>query len=345
MSLCGPDRDVCLESLTTLQTGERDTKWGKMTYFTGVSRVMFILYFLFLISCTVPYVGTRQASGVYHRVKRGETLQTIAQAYKVNAQYLAEVNNIDNINLIKAGRVLFIPDAQQVLEDTSPWKRVEAVKSSISKGKQPQKKQLTKKNEDRPLLKGGEERKKSPVTTEGIRPEKYKPKTLQELEPDKLPEQDKAAVSAKEILTPEPDITEEGVLSEEQKKITFDKKRFVWPVQGKVISRFGIQPNGMFMNGIKIAVPEGSQVVAAADGTVIFSAPLKDYGETIILKHDDDFATVYSYIGQGLVKLDEHVKKNDRIGILAKSELKEGGVVHFEVRLKNKARNPSFYLP
>ena len=254
-----------------------------MTYFTGISRVMFILSFLFLISCTGPYVATKQASGVYHRVKKGETLYTIAQAYKVNAQYLAEVNNIDNINLIERGRVLFIPDAQQVLEDTSYGKGVETEKRSISKGKQPQKKPLTKKKEEVP--------------------------------------------------------------SDEQTKITFDKRRFVWPVQGKVISRFGIQPNGMFMNGIKIAAPEGSQVVAAADGTVIFSAPLKDYGETIILKHDDDFATVYSYMGQGLVKLDEHVKKSDRIGILAKSEPKGGGLVHFEVRLKNKARNPVFYLP
>ena len=295
-----------------------------MTYFTGISRVMFILSFLFLISCTIPYVATKQASGVYHRVKKGETLVTIAQAYKVNAQYLAEVNNIDKINMIKAGRVLFIPDAQQVIEDVSSGKGVEAEKRSISKGKQPRKKPLTKKDEVRPLLKGGEERKKSSVTTEGLRPEKYKPMALPE---------------------PEPDITEEEVPSEEQKKITFDKKRFVWPVQGKVISRFGIQPNGMFMNGIKVAAQEGSQVVAAADGTVIFSAHLKDYGETIILKHDDNFATVYSYIGQVLVKLDEHVKKNDRIGVLAKPELNEGGAVHFEVRLKNKARNPFFYLP
>lgn len=308
---------------------------------------MFILSFsfLFLISCTVPYVATKQASGVYHRVKKGDTLYTIAQAYKVNAQYLAEVNNIDNINLIERGRVLFIPDAQQVLEDRSSGKGVEADKRSISKGKQPQKKPLTKKDEVRPLLKGGEERKKSTVLTNGIQPEKYKPKALPELEPEKRPEQDKAAVSAKKIRAPEPDITEQEVPSDEQKKITFDKRRFVWPVQGEVISRFGIQPNGMFMNGVKIAAPEGSQVVAAADGTVIFSAALKDYGETIILKHDDDFATVYSYMGQGLVKLDEHVKKSDRIGILSKSEPKGGGLVHFEVRLKNKARNPVFYLP
>lgn len=316
-----------------------------MTYFTGISRVMFILSFLFLISCTGPYVATKQPSGVYHRVKKGDTLYTIAQAYKVNAQYLAEVNNIDNINLIEADRVLFIPDAQQVIEDVSSGKGVEAEKRSISKGKQPRKKPLTKKDEVGPFLKDGEERKKSTVSTNGIQPEKYEPKALPELEPGKRPEQDKAAVSAKKILVPEPDITKEEVPSDEQKKITFDKKRFVWPVQGKVISRFGIQPNGMFMNGIKIAAPEGSHVVAAADGTVIFSAFLKDYGETIILKHDDDFATVYSYMGQGLVKLDEHVKKSDRIGVLAKSELKGGGLVHFEVRLKNKARNPFFYLP
>ena len=53
---------------------------------------------------------------------------------------------------------------------------------------------------------------------------------------------------------------------EKAEQIQFDKERFIWPVKGKVISRFGIQPNKMNYNGIRIAAAEGTAVQAAAGG-------------------------------------------------------------------------------
>jgi lipoprotein NlpD len=316
-----------------------------MSYFNGIGKVMFILPLLFVISCAGQHISSHEAPGVYHRVKKGETLSIIAHAYKVNVQYLAEVNNIDNVELIEAGRAIFIPDARQVLDDIlPPLKGVEPERRSTSKREQAQKKPV-KKEDVEPLPKGGMERKKPPPATDGVPSEKNKPKVIDPLESEKRSEQEKAVVSRKKNLATEPEIDREEGFSDEQTKIKFDKKRFIWPAQGKVISRFGIQPNGMFFNGIKIAAPESSPVVAAAEGTVIFSAPFKDYGETVILKHDDNYATVYSNLGQRLVKKDDHLKKGDRIGILAKPEQKGDAVVHFEIRQNNKARNPVFYLP
>lgn len=57
------------------------------------------------------------AKGVYHRVKSGETLASIARAYHVDMQDLAEVNNIENLNLIGVDSVVFVPDANQVIDD------------------------------------------------------------------------------------------------------------------------------------------------------------------------------------------------------------------------------------
>jgi lipoprotein NlpD len=128
--------------------------------------------------------------------------------------------------------------------------------------------------------------------------------------------------------------------------IQFDRKRFIWPVKGRVVSRFGIQPNGMYYNGITIAAGEDIPVVAAARGTVIFSGLLKDYGETIIVKHEDHYATVYTRLGQRKVKLDDRVKQAEMIGYLGKGEEKGGGPrLTFEIRYHNKARNPMFFLP
>ncbi|MDP2269068.1 MAG: M23 family metallopeptidase [Deltaproteobacteria bacterium] len=101
----------------------------------------------------------------------------------------------------------------------------------------------------------------------------------------------------------------------------------------------------MFFNGIKIAAAAGAPVVAAADGAVIFSAPLKDYGETVILKHDNDYATVYTQLGERLVKRDERLKKGDKIATLGRSAMKGEALLNFEIRYKNTARNPLFFLP
>jgi lipoprotein NlpD len=131
----------------------------------------------------------------------------------------------------------------------------------------------------------------------------------------------------------------------ERDGIHFDKKRFIGPVKGKVVSQFGIQPNRMSFNGIRIAAGEGTAVQAAAGGSVIFSALLKDYGETIIIKHDDYYATVYTHLGIRTVREETQIKKGDRIAFLGKADGSEEPYLHFEIRYKNKARNPLFFLP
>ena len=128
-------------------------------------------------------------------------------------------------------------------------------------------------------------------------------------------------------------------------KLRFDRKRFIWPVKGKVVSKFGIQPSGMKHNGINIAAKEGAPVVAAANGTVIHSAPLRYYGDTIIIKHKDRYATVYSYLKGRKVKAGDRVKKGERIALLGKPENSNKPYVHFEIRCRNKPRNPVFFLP
>jgi septal ring factor EnvC (AmiA/AmiB activator) len=133
-----------------------------------------------------------------------------------------------------------------------------------------------------------------------------------------------------------------GVQSE---NIKFDKERFIWPVKGKIQSKFGVQPNGMYYNGIKISAKEGTPVLAAAGGTVIFCASLKDYGETIIIKHEEDYATVYSNLGSRAVNVDDLIKKGNRIALLGKSDRRREAFINFEIRYKNKARNPLFFLP
>jgi len=59
--------------------------------------------------------GTRE-QGTWHTVERGQTLWRIAHNYGVDLQELAEVNDIEDPTLIRAGQKIFIPGAEKPLE-------------------------------------------------------------------------------------------------------------------------------------------------------------------------------------------------------------------------------------
>ena len=63
--------------------------------------MIFVLFLL--ISCAGPQVQKSPAKGVYHIVKKGETAYSIARAYSISLQDLAEINNISDVSLIKEG--------------------------------------------------------------------------------------------------------------------------------------------------------------------------------------------------------------------------------------------------
>ncbi|MBA4396453.1 MAG: hypothetical protein C0394_03600 [Syntrophus sp. (in: bacteria)] len=326
-------------------------------------------------------IKTYQAKGVYHRVKSGETLYLIARAYNVNMQELAEANNIQDPGRIEAGSVLFVPDARQAIDDiiSSMDKKRPATGAVLPEAAQPAVKQA-REGVRAPVKPPPVREETIPPRTEvlsGAPTIRIKPGKVLERIPDVSREAGKSTPPGPEK---EPTVQPAGHASIPVQKlermsegqtatqsvaageatggrelpvepppsktdadsIQFDRKRFVWPAKGKVVSRFGIQPNGMYYNGITIAAGEDAPVFAAARGTVIFSGTLKDYGETIIIQHEDHYATVYTRLGQREVKIEDRVKQASIVGRLGK-----GGAArfNFEIRYHTKARNPMFFLP
>ncbi len=119
---------------------------------------------------------------------------------------------------------------------------------------------------------------------------------------------------------------------------------FMWPLNGTVSSKFGVY-KGMQHNGIKINGKAGMPVVASAGGIVIHSAHIKYYGETIIIKHNNTYSTVYSHLQERKIGAGTTVKKGEEIGLLGKEEKTGKYCLHFEIRYKNRAKNPLYYLP
>jgi murein DD-endopeptidase MepM/ murein hydrolase activator NlpD len=108
---------------------------------------------------------------------------------------------------------------------------------------------------------------------------------------------------------------------------------FRWPVRGRVISGFGKKANGERNDGINLAVPEGSAVKAAEDGTVIYAGnELKSYGNLVLIRHNNGWVSAYAHNSALQVKRGDAVSRGQTVALSGMS----GGVttpqVHFELR-------------
>ena len=77
---------------------------------------------------------TKQETVSYYRVQSGDTLSGIASKYGTTYQYLAEINGIDNPNLIYEGQSLKVPNSNEpsyhiytVTSGDSLWKIAESI--------------------------------------------------------------------------------------------------------------------------------------------------------------------------------------------------------------------------
>ena len=87
-----------------------------------------------------------------------------------------------------------------------------------------------------------------------------------------------------------------------------------WPARGQVVASFGSSEDGHRNDGIDISVPEGTPVKAAENGVVIYSGNgLKEYGNTVLIRHDDGLVTVYGYAKDLKVKRGDKVTRGEVI--------------------------------
>ncbi|NMB75162.1 MAG: peptidoglycan DD-metalloendopeptidase family protein [Myxococcales bacterium] len=119
---------------------------------------------------------------------------------------------------------------------------------------------------------------------------------------------------------------------------------FIWPVDGVVTSRFGIRW-GKRHDGIDIAAPEGTPVLAAAAGTVLFAGSEGGYGKLIILQHEKNMITIYAHNRELVVRESETVRQGQKIAEVGQTGRATGPHVHFEIREGRTPRNPLFFLP
>jgi murein DD-endopeptidase MepM/ murein hydrolase activator NlpD len=121
--------------------------------------------------------------------------------------------------------------------------------------------------------------------------------------------------------------------------------KFRWPVAGKVISRFGPQPDGSKNEGIKLAVPLGTDIHAAESGRVHYAGDgLKGYGNLILIRHPNGWVSTYAHADKMLVKVGDQVKRGQVIGKAGKTGPVGVPQLGFELRKGSVPVNPVDHL-
>lgn len=120
----------------------------------------------------------------------------------------------------------------------------------------------------------------------------------------------------------------------------------VWPVPdgGQLTSRFGRRGWSMH-NGIDIAAPAGTAIVAADAGVVVKSEWYGGYGNVIYIDHGNGRVTVYAHNQANLVKVGDVVQKGQLIARMGSTGRSTGPHLHFEVLVNGKPVDPLQFYP
>ncbi|MVA97574.1 peptidoglycan DD-metalloendopeptidase family protein [Nitratireductor sp. CAU 1489] len=122
-------------------------------------------------------------------------------------------------------------------------------------------------------------------------------------------------------------------------------ERMRWPVRGRVIAGYGRKAGSKPNDGIDIAVPEGTPVKAAENGVVIYAGDgLKEFGNTVLVRHEDGLVTVYGHASQLTVARGDKVRRGQEIARSGMSGSADLPKLHFEVRKDSVPVNPTGYL-
>ena len=120
---------------------------------------------------------------------------------------------------------------------------------------------------------------------------------------------------------------------------------FIWPVNGSVVSPFGPRW-GSIHQGVDIAVPAGTPIRAAKDGSIAFAQSESSsggYGNFTCIDHGNGLATCYAHQSSFAITSGS-VQQGDVIGYVGCTGHCFGDHVHFEVRLNGTPVDPSGYL-
>jgi len=251
-----------------------------------------------------------------YKVKKGDTLYSIAWNSSSDVKSLATYNNLKPPYTIYTG---------QVLNLKKPIKNL------------PNSQKISKKSQ---LVSVGEKKVKKEVVLEKVKG--YSSSTV---EKKPIPEKKKVVPEKVVKTVPAKKVVPAKTVQQAPKKVVTDtgkKNNWSWPTKGKVTESFSASQAGM--KGIGIENQRGTPIYAASDGQVVYAGNgLRGYGNLIIIKHSNDYLSAYAHNESLLVSENEQIKKGQKIALMGDSGT-DSVHLHFEIRYRGKSVDPLKYL-
>lgn len=140
--------------------------------------------------------------------------------------------------------------------------------------------------------------------------------------------------------------------SSSNKIYSYGGGRFLWPVPayvGIINDVYGYRSSpisglGEFHSGLDMRAPYGTDIVAADDGTVIYSGVRNGYGNCVIIDHGGGFSTLYGHNSTLCVSVGQTVVRGQVIAKAGSTGYSTGAHLHFEVRINGQYVDPNPYL-
>lgn len=242
-----------------------------------------------------------------HVVQKGETLHSIAFNYGLDYREIADLNGIQNHDLIQSGKELRLPVAGTAAA-VKPV--VESKSLDVSVKNQPRVTKL-------------------PYTGQAVAQIEKIQEGLQK--PEMMAVKAQAKPEARTEAKTDDNADDEGGVLE-----------WGMPTSGTLISEFSESAG---RKGIDIAGKQGQPIIASSSGKVVYSGnSLRGYGKLIIIKHNKVYLSAYAHNDQLLVKEGQMVGKGQKIAEMGNTDTDQVRL-HFEIRRFGKPVDPAKYLP
>ncbi len=126
-----------------------------------------------------------------------------------------------------------------------------------------------------------------------------------------------------------------------------------WPLPshnpGSVTSGFGHRDDPLGgsrrkHHGLDVAAPEGTPILAVAEGRVVRAEFVSGYGNLVEVNHGDGVVTRYAHQEEIQVSPGEHLEAGHQLGTVGSTGRSTGPHLHLEVRVDGEAVDPIAWL-
>lgn len=253
------------------------------------------------------------SKGKAYVVESGDTLSAIGRRFSVSAAQIAEANDMAGSTSIRPGQRLLLPSGYRDTGSTRVAAATPARPATPSR----------------------------PVTPTPAPSQNNYPRPSQ----TPAPTSPRPTPTAPVIIPSTPAASSSDIAAA-------GRGKFIWPVNGRIVSGFGVRGPNQQSNGLNISSTTGTSVRAAAAGEVIYAgSEVQDYGNLVLIRHDDGFVTVYAHLSRILVKMQDKIRQSQEIGEVGQSGGLSEPQLYFEMRHQPTVRDmakpfdPTIVLP